>query len=511
MKSMKLFLLFVVCVSIFTSSLFSQTSNNKRFIRHETSVPGQYLVALANRNPSAIEGQARSIAASYGGTLLDVYQTAFGGFLVELTEAAAERLSEDPRVRWVEEDAVGTTKSTVSAVRSTTITPPSGPKYLWHLDRLDELYPANGGTQLDGTYSSCTGKDVVAYVMDTGIWKDHQEFSGRAIYGVNFSLGGAFDSCSASDFSHGTAVASLLGGNQNVVANGVNLVSLRTNACNGVSWASRQIAALNWIVNKSGYEQPEDFRNLPLNPYVGSNAVLNWSGFFAEGIGGYERVGHPDDPPSYVSDSVEVAVADVVNSGVVVVTSADNYATDACGFAPNHLSFTYNTSQAGLNTNDGYTHSSVVVAPSVISVGGTSWINGQDHRWQEMPGVSNFEGAGSNSGRCIDLWAPAADIVIPSNKSTNEFYVNSGGTSWSAAIVSGMVARRLEFYGPPNAFTARNVFNDLKNYSTLLDAGGGPLVKDTSTPDGHAPDNVIGMVHLPPPTSCGRTRPASIQ
>jgi hypothetical protein len=53
---------------------------NQRFVRHSEVVPGQYIVALTERAPQAIEGLARGLVRSYGGTLLDVFPTALGDF-----------------------------------------------------------------------------------------------------------------------------------------------------------------------------------------------------------------------------------------------------------------------------------------------------------------------------------------------------------------------------------------------------------------------------------------------
>ncbi|MGI0025963.1 MAG: S8 family serine peptidase, partial [Nitrososphaera sp.] len=104
--------------------------------------------------------------STYRGKVRHTFKDAIKGFAAEMSEAEAIRLSQDPRVDFVEEDGVmyadaATTQNTTAAT--------------WGLDRIDQR-----NLPLNNLYSyRGSGFGVNAYVIDSGIRATHQEFAGR--------------------------------------------------------------------------------------------------------------------------------------------------------------------------------------------------------------------------------------------------------------------------------------------------------------------------------------------
>jgi subtilisin family serine protease len=161
----------------------------------------------------------------------------------------------------------------------------------------------------------------------------------------------------------------------------------------------------------------------------------------------------------------------------------------------------------GLDSS-GYTQTLVTgIQPGVIVVGGTSFqpSTGIDARWQTAS--LSGEGSGSNSGVCVDLWAPAADIVVAGNQAANQ-YLKLSGTSFAAPIVAGMVARYLEDHPSATPQTVSQAWAWLNDKATVFDQWQQPLVKNSTTPDAWGTPGPVGLVHHPKETC--RIRPASL-
>ena len=93
------------------------------------------------------------------------------------------------------------------------------------MDRIDQRdLPLND----EYTYTDA-GAGVTAYVIDTGIATDHQDFGGRATTGIDEVDGGTADDCNG----HGTHVAGTIGGTASGVAKGASLVAVRVMDCDG--------------------------------------------------------------------------------------------------------------------------------------------------------------------------------------------------------------------------------------------------------------------------------------
>jgi len=100
----------ILCLMIFVSVPTHSQGPKGRLLRKENKIQNNYIVVLddsvvGERGAYSIAPfVANDMAARYRGKLKHIYQHALNGFAVEMSEADAEELSQDFRVKFVEED-----------------------------------------------------------------------------------------------------------------------------------------------------------------------------------------------------------------------------------------------------------------------------------------------------------------------------------------------------------------------------------------------------------------------
>jgi subtilisin family serine protease len=188
---------------------------------------GQYIVVLKDG------ADPRSMAAVSGIHPRHVYTAALNGFSATLNAGQLNALRHNPAVDYVEADAQARLMTTQFFAT-------------WGIDRIDQRdLPLNA--QFNYTY---TGKDVIVYVLDTGIRTTHKQFGGRAFYipnGANGDFVGDTHGSAADCHGHGTHVAGTIGGSGFGVAKEVTLYAGRVVNCAGGGNASMAIAGMDWI------------------------------------------------------------------------------------------------------------------------------------------------------------------------------------------------------------------------------------------------------------------------
>ncbi|KAF9303339.1 hypothetical protein BGZ74_003948 [Mortierella antarctica] len=93
-------------------------------------------------------------------------------------------------------------------------------------------------------HAPATGRGITAYVVDTGVYTDHQEFNGRASWGYNAIT----KSQNANDDNgHGTHVAGTIGGTTYGVAKQVRIVGVKVLGANGRGTNATVLAGLDWV------------------------------------------------------------------------------------------------------------------------------------------------------------------------------------------------------------------------------------------------------------------------
>lgn len=285
MKKTAVFLTVGLFCLMFFASIPTRSEGEKGKVRKKANkIENNYIVMLddsvvGEKGDYSISAYvAEDLASRHKGKVKRVYKHAINGFAVEMSEADAEALSLDFRVKLVEEDGVVTADATQT----------NAP---WGLDRIDQR-----NRPLNGTYVyNWTGSGVRVYVIDTGIRTTHTQFGTRAS-NVFDAFGGSGADCNG----HGTHVAGTVGGTTYGVAKSALLRGVRVLDCAGSGSTSGVIAGVDWV------------RQNHIAP-----AVANMS------LGGG------------ISTALDTAVNNLHNANVTIAVAAgNNNGANACNVSP---------------------------------------------------------------------------------------------------------------------------------------------------------------------------------
>jgi len=208
------------------------------------------------------------------------------GYSAILSKETLEQELEHPNVRYIEADQY------VHALVDPYLT--QNPA-TWGIDRIDQT-----AIPLNNTYHyfQSAGAGVTAYIIDTGVYVAHNEFTGRATFGANFA-GGVNDDCNG----HGTHVAGTIAGTLYGLAKKATIIGVKVLDCSGSGQWTWVISGINWVTNHH-------------NTGTGKRSVANMS------LGGG------------ATPTVDEAVKNSHIAGVTHVVAAGNSGTDACTFSP---------------------------------------------------------------------------------------------------------------------------------------------------------------------------------
>ncbi|MCL1077862.1 S8 family peptidase [Parashewanella spongiae] len=242
------------------------------------------LVTLKDKR-NYVNQQSEILKQALNIDVIEQYSSSISALLVQADDAQLALLKKNPIVDYVErnlEVSVGPVIDNLDLDEGSTQTDVD-----WGLDRIDQR-----DLPLDNQYDyQYDGTGVTAYIIDSGLTVNHEEFGGRA---------SGYNEMSEADCKgHGTHVAGIIGSKTYGVAKNVKLVGLKVLNCAGKGRISEIIHAIDWVAGHG-------VRPSVVNLSLGSS-------------------------PSRAEDA---AIKALVHAGIQAIVAAGNDNKNACQYSP---------------------------------------------------------------------------------------------------------------------------------------------------------------------------------
>lgn len=216
-------------------------------------------------------------------------------YAVKLTARGLERMLQNEHVKFVEEDQTVSLNDCQSQ---------SGED--WGTARINHRdYNSSKAYTYDYT-TGASGANVDAYVIDTGIYCENNDFVNKKAGSCTFGYSSVTNVIGQVDETdgngHGTHCAGTIGGQTWGAAKEVNLIAVKVLSDRGSGSTTGVLDGINWVAAAASTSGKKSIANMSLG-------------------GGFSQV---------QNDAVAAAVA----SGVTMVVAAGNDDSDACGYSP---------------------------------------------------------------------------------------------------------------------------------------------------------------------------------
>lgn len=259
-----------------------------------TAIQNEYLVRL---NPETTDEQVEAhlsrvnqlltISTTSDSKIMHTWHIgSFRGYSVRMDDQSLEKLREMENIMYVERN------QEVHAFCTDQIDAE------WGLCRttVRDWNPPDPNYSYDERMS---GEGVDAYVIDTGVYTEHNDFGGRAKWGVDY-----VDTPSPeTDLNgHGTHVAGTIAGIEYGIAKSATIIAVRVLNAGGSGTFAGVIAGINWVADEHVKSRRKSVANLSLG-------------------GG-------------ASTAVNEAIEAAFEAGVIMVSAAGNERQSACNVSP---------------------------------------------------------------------------------------------------------------------------------------------------------------------------------
>jgi cerevisin len=227
-----------------------------------------------------------------------------------------------------------------------------------------------------------------AYIIDTGVNIRHEEFEGRAIWGVTIPTGDEDQDGNG----HGTHVAGTIASKTYGVAKKAKVVAVKVLRSNGSGSMSDVLKGVEWAAEETEKEEAAEKKKGKKSTYkvfLGHRLRADsWGSTANMSLGGGS------------SKTLDIAVNAAVDAGLHFAVAAGNDNQDACNYSP-------------------------AASEKAVTVGASS--------------LADARAYFSNHGKCVDIFAPGLNILstwIGSKYATNTI----SGTSMASPHICGLIS-----------------------------------------------------------------------